>query len=143
MHDHDRYKTTNDEEYMNQSQLEYFKGRLLSWRSELLSVTEHSRNGLKEANLNTPDLFDIASKNIELALDIEDMERKTKKLVLIDKALSRICAGEYGYCDLSGEEIGLRRLEVQPTASLCIEVQEMLERNQQMVGGFRQVECFM
>lgn len=143
MHDHDTYRPTEDEEYMNPNQLEYFKVRLLDWRRELLSFTESSRNELKEGNLNTPDLFDVASKNIELALDIDDMERKTKKLTLIDKALSRISCGEYGYCDLSGEEIGLRRLEVQPTANLCIEVQEMLERSQQVPGGYRQVECFM
>lgn len=142
MQDHDRYRPSEDEDYMNPDQLEYFKKRLLNWRRELLTTAENSKNGLKDARLNTPDFCDVATKNIELALDIEDMERKSKKLDLIDKALSRISSGEYGYCDLSGDEIGLRRLEVQPTAHLCIEVQEMLERSQQLVAGYRQVECF-
>lgn len=143
MNDHNSYKPTENEEYMNPSQLLYFRERLLNWRKELLSTTKSSRNDLKETNGQAPDLFDVASKNIDLAIDIEDMERRGRDIVLIDKALSRINSGEYGYCDLSGEEIGIRRLDAQPTATLCIQVQEMLERNSQMNRPCRPIECFV
>lgn len=143
MRDHDTYRPTEEEEYMNPRQLEYFREKLTSLRRELLSITEISRNELKDTALNAADIFDVASQNMDLALDIEDIERKSKKLVLIEKALLKMNSGEYGYCALTEEEIGLRRLEAQPTATLCIEVQEMLERNNQIGSPYRSVECCM
>jgi DnaK suppressor protein len=135
---HAPYQPTDEEEYMNPKQLDFFKALLLDMRRDLMSATDHAKNDLKEALLNTPDIFDVASKNAELALDIEDLERTRRSLEQIDKALSRINSGEYGFCDLTGEEIGIRRLQAQPVATLCIEVQEMLERNNQMAGQQRQ-----
>lgn len=143
MQNNTSYRPTDEEEYMNPQQLDFFKNQLLIKRRELMNVTNSAKSDLKEALLNTPDIFDVASKNTELALDIEDMERTRKSLDLIDKALSKINAGEYGYCELTGEEIGIRRLEAQPVATLCIEVQEMLERNNQMAGPQRQTNYLM
>lgn len=143
MNDHDTYRPTEKEEYMNPRQLLYFRENLLSWRKELLSTTESSRNELKETNQHAPDLFDVVSKNINLAVDLADMGRKSREITLIDKALSRINSGEYGYCVFSGEEIGVRRLDAQPAATLCIQVQELLERNSPINAPCRPVECFV
>ncbi len=125
----DTYQPTDHEEYMNPRQIEYFRNRLLSWRCELMSAAHSVKSDLKEQIVNTPDIFDIASKYNELDHDIKGMERARSRLTLIDKALEKINSGEYGYCELTGDEIGIGRLKAQPVATLCIEVQEMLEKN--------------
>lgn len=142
MTDGKTYNPTENEEYMNPNQLHYFELKLLERRKELLSFSQESKNELKDKPGNAPDPFDVATRNTEFAMGVEDMERNRKSLITIDKALARINSGEYGYCDLSGEEIGIRRLQAQPTATLCVEVQEMLEKNSQMTTHVRPEECF-
>lgn len=134
MKDVQQYSPSDDEIYMNQNQIQYFKDLLLARRRELFSESDVTKSELKDQELNAPDIFDVASKNIELALDFEVIERNRKSLILIDKALSKIHSGEYGYCELTGEEIGVKRLQAQPTATLCIEAKEMLERQMQVKG---------
>ena len=123
------YQPTDQEEYMNPRQVEYFRSRLLAWRCELMNSAHSVKSDLRESTVNTPDIFDVASKYNELEHDIKDMERARARLALIDKALEKINSGEYGYCELTGDEIGIGRLQAQPVATLCIEVQELLEKN--------------
>lgn len=128
------YQPTDQEEYMNPRQVEYFRNRLLNWRYELMSSSHSVKSDLKELTVNTPDIFDVASKYNELEHDIKDMERARARLSLIDKALEKINSGDYGYCELTGDEIGIGRLQAQPVATLCIEVQETLEKNNREIG---------
>ena len=130
----DTYQPTDHEEYMNPRQVEYFRNRLLNWRYELMSSSHSVKSDLKESTVNTPDIFDVASKYHELEHDIKDMERARARLTLIDKALEKINSGDYGYCELTGDEIGIGRLQAQPVATLCIEVQETLEKNNREIG---------
>lgn len=126
------YTPHENEEYMNPRQLHYFKTRLLNWQKKLHKAASAARSELKQGKESCADIFDLAANNTDFALGIGDIERNRKSLVQIDQALARIKSGEYGYCDLTGEEIGVKRLSAQPTATLCIEVQEMLERNNQI-----------
>ncbi len=134
MKDIKQYIPCEDEEYMNQKQIQYFKDLLLQRRRELFCKSDVTKNTLKDQDLNAPDIFDVASKNIDLALDFEVIERNRQSLILIDKALAKINSGEYGFCELTGEEIGVKRLTAQPTATLCIEAKEMLERQVHVKG---------
>ena len=87
----------------------------------------------KNTQVNRPDIFDVASKYSDLDNDIKNIERASERLSLIDRALEKINSGEYGYCELTGDEIGIGRLQAQPVATLCIKAQEMLERNSRKV----------
>lgn len=126
--DYGEYEPSEDEEYMSELQLKYFSEKLITLRSQLIKNSESKKNELKDVSLRTPDLFDSATNQEEIVLEIKGIDRQTRQVSLIDRALSRIRAGEYGYCEITGEEIGIKRLQAQPLATLCIEVQEMLER---------------
>lgn len=127
-----KYIPLENEEYMNQRQLEYFEKKLHNKRNELLNKYQNRRDELKENGMRVPDPFDIASKQTEIALDLSGLERHHRELAKIDNALARIKAREYGYCETTGKKIGLKRLEVQPHSTLCIEAMEMLERVQNL-----------
>lgn len=124
-----RYIPTEKEEYMNPRQLYYFESKLLQKRSQILHQSQSIKQELKQNVEPTPDMFDKASNLMGLTRDIHDIERQRLLLSKIDYALIKIKEGEYGYCEATGEEIGLKRLEVQPFATLCLEAQEMSERN--------------
>ena len=119
-----------NEEYLNPIQLAYFENKLRSWRHELIGVSLSAKNDLKETCFGVPDLYDVASAQTEIHVELEGMKRNRGQITLIDKALARINDGSYGYCEMTGEKIGLKRLEIQPTATLCVEAQELLERAQ-------------
>jgi DnaK suppressor protein len=121
------YKPSNNEEYMNPIQLEYFRQKLLSWREELLTNSKDTLQHLKEENWNEPDLNDRASLETETNFELRTRDRYRKLIDKIDAALQRIENGEYGYCEETGEEIGIKRLEARPVATLCIEAQESHE----------------
>lgn len=121
------YKPSEKEEYMNPQQAEFFRQKLLAWREELLDESRATMDHLKEENLNEPDLNDRASVETDTALELRTRDRYRKLIDKIDAALSRLDRGEYGYCEETGEEIGLRRLEARPIATLCIEAQERHE----------------
>lgn len=121
------YKPSDDEEYMNPQQLEYFRQKLLEWKSSLLEESRETLTHLKEENWNEPDLNDRASIETDTAIELRTRDRYRKLLDKIEEALVRIEKNEYGYCEETGEPIGLKRLEARPVATLCIEAQERHE----------------
>lgn len=121
------YKPTDKEEYMSPLQLAYFRKKLLDWRSELLEESRETLDHLKEENWQEPDINDRASVEAEASLELRTRNRYRKLLDKIDAAIRRIDDGSYGYCEESGEEIGVKRLEARPIATLTIEAQERHE----------------
>jgi DnaK suppressor protein len=124
----EEYCPTETEEYMNQLQQEYFRKRLNVWRCELVSATRNFVQTLKESTLRKPDPLDQSTIITDMAIDFQTRYRQQQLIKEIDYALAKIEDGEYGYCEISGEEIGLKRLLARPIATMCIEVQERYER---------------
>lgn len=122
------YKPSEKEEYMNKNQLEYFRQKLLKWRDELLAESQETINNLKEENWREPDLADRASLETDAAVELRTRNRYLKLIGKIDAALERIANGEFGYCEETGEPIGLKRLEARPVATMTIEAQERHEK---------------
>ena len=122
------YRPSEDEDFMNPLQLEYFRQKLLRWRDELLADSSGTLRHLKEESLLKPDLTDRASLETERAIELRTRDRERKLISKIDAALSRLDAGTYGYCEETDEPIGIRRLEARPIATLSIEAQERHER---------------
>ena len=122
------YKPSPKEEYMSPIQLEYFRQKLLTWRAELIQESESTISHLKEENWQESDINDRATLETDAALELRTRDRYRKLVNKIDSALSRVADGSYGYCDETGEEIGLFRLEARPIATLTVEAQEKHER---------------
>ncbi|MCQ2741584.1 MAG: RNA polymerase-binding protein DksA [Alphaproteobacteria bacterium] len=122
------YKPSQDEDYMNEMQLEYFRQKLLEWKKSLLGQSKDTLDDLKQGGLNQPDQIDRASLESDKALELRTRDRARKLISKIDEALKRIEDGTYGYCEETGDPIGLERLEVRPVATLSIEAQERHER---------------
>ncbi|MEQ1705243.1 MAG: RNA polymerase-binding protein DksA [Rickettsiales bacterium] len=122
------YKPSEKEEYMNKNQLEYFKQKLLAWREELITESQETINNLKEENWQEPDLSDRASLETEAGVELRTRNRYLKLIGKIDSALRRIEEGNYGYCEETGDPIGLKRLEARPIATMTIEAQERHEK---------------
>ena len=122
------YRPSDREEFMNPLQLEYFRQKLLRWRSELLEESSETLIHLKEESLSEPDITDRATLETERSLELRTRDRERKLIAKIDAALERIQDGTYGYCEETDEPIGLRRLEARPIATLSIEAQERHER---------------
>ncbi len=122
------YHPSDDEEFMNPLQVEYFRQKLLRWRTELLSDTTDTLQHLKEESLLKPDLTDRASLETERAIELRTRARERRLISKIDAALGRLDEGTYGYCEETEEPIGIRRLEARPIATLSIEAQERHER---------------
>jgi len=122
------YRPSEDEEFMNPMQREYFRQKLLSWRSELLQESSETLKHLQEESLSEPDIADRASLETDRSLELRTRDRERKLIARIDDALQRIDEGTYGYCEETSEPISLRRLEARPIATLSIEAQERHER---------------
>lgn len=122
------YKPSKDEEYMCPMQLEYFRQKLINWKEELLKESGVTIEDLKEGGLNEPDLNDRASNETEKALELRTRDRMRKLIKKINQALERIEDGSYGYCEETGDPIGLDRLEARPVTTMTIEAQERHER---------------
>jgi len=122
------YRPTDEEEFMNPLQLEYFRQKLLRWRAELLAESTETLQHLKEESLAEPDITDRASLETERAIELRTRDRERKLISKIDAALVRIEDGSYGYCEETDEPISLRRLEARPIATLSLEAQERHER---------------
>jgi DnaK suppressor protein len=122
------YRPSDAEEFMNPLQVEYFRRKLLRWRSELLKEADDTLTSLQNGGLQEPDLTDRASAETDRALELRTRDRARKLIGKIDAALERIENGTYGYCEETGEPISLRRLEARPIATLSIEAQERHER---------------
>jgi DnaK suppressor protein len=122
------YQPTESEKYMNPKQLDYFRNKLTTWRDELLKESQETINNLKEENWREPDLSDRASLETEAGVELRTRNRYLKLIGKIDAALKRIEDNTYGFCEETGEPIGLKRLEARPIATMTIEAQERHER---------------
>ncbi len=128
------YKPSEKEEYMNDMQLEYFKQKLINWRAELTKESEMTLQDLRENNLREADENDRASNETDQSLELRTRDRMRKLIKKINQALDRIEDGTYGYCEETGEPIGLGRLEARPVATLSIEAQERHERKEKVTA---------
>ncbi|MEZ5751901.1 MAG: RNA polymerase-binding protein DksA [Paracoccaceae bacterium] len=128
----DDYKPAEDEPFMNERQLEYFRRKLLAWKEELLSESKETLADLATSGRNLPDMADRASEETDRALELRTRDRQRKLVSKIDSALRRIDNGEFGYCEVSGEPISLKRLDARPIATMTLEAQERHERSERV-----------
>ncbi|MFV0492390.1 MAG: RNA polymerase-binding protein DksA [Pseudorhodobacter sp.] len=128
----DDYRPAEDEPFMNARQLEYFRRKLLIWRQELLDQSAETIEGLQGSARNVPDIADRASEETDRALELRTRDRQRKLVSKIDSALRRIESGEYGFCEVTGEPISLRRLDARPIATMTLEAQERHERRERV-----------
>jgi len=124
------YTPSEDEEFMNPMQMEYFRQMLLNWRSELIQEAGETLNNLNSGNLQQPDMADRASLETDHQLELRTRDRERKLIIKIDEALARIENGSYGFCQDTDEPIGLKRLMARPIAVLSLEAQERHERQE-------------
>jgi DnaK suppressor protein len=122
------YRPSDDEEFMNERQLAYFRQKLLSWKENILKESQETLDQLKSESLREPDIADRASSETDWSLELRTRDRQRKLINKIDSALRRIDEGEYGYCEVTGEPISLGRLEARPIATMTVEAQERHER---------------
>jgi DnaK suppressor protein len=126
------YRPSEDEPFMNDRQLEYFKQKLLDWKEDILKESRETVTHLQAETENHPDLADRASSETDRALELRTRDRQRKLISKIDEALRRIEDGNYGYCEETGEPIGIARLEARPIATLSLEAQERHERRERV-----------
>jgi DnaK suppressor protein len=126
------YAPADDEAFMNDRQVEYFKRKLVDWKSDLLSETKDTIEGLQDGTRNIPDVADRASEETDRALELRTRDRQRKLVSKIDAALRRIAEGEYGYCEVTGDPISLKRLDARPIATMSLEAQERHERREKV-----------
>jgi len=125
------YKPTLKEQYMNPVMLEYFRNKLIKWKAELLKESDVTLKELQDdGGMQEPDITDRASAETEVALEMRTRDRQRKLIRKIDEAIERIDRNDYGYCEETGEPIGVKRLEARPIATLSIEAQERHERRE-------------
>jgi len=128
----DDYRPAEDEPFMNERQVEYFRRKLLNWRSELQSDSKETIEGLQDSTRNIPDVADRASEETDRALELRTRDRARKLVGKIDAALRRIDEGEFGYCSVTGDPISLKRLDARPIATMSLEAQEKHERREKV-----------
>ena len=126
------YKPAEDEPFMNERQLEYFRRKLLKWKSELLAGSRETIEALQDGTRAIPDVADRASEETDRALELRTRDRQRKLVAKIDAALRRIEEGEFGYCEKTGEPISLKRLDARPIATMTLEAQERHERREKV-----------
>jgi DnaK suppressor protein len=126
------YRPSPDEPFMNERQLNYFKQKLLNWKEDILRESRETVTHLQLETENHPDLADRASSETDRALELRTRDRQRKLISKIDDALHRIEEGVYGFCEETGEPIGLARLEARPIATLSLEAQERHERRERV-----------
>ena len=126
------YTPAEDEPFMNERQLEYFRNALIKWKAELLEDSRETIEGLQDGTRNIPDVADRASEETDRALELRTRDRQRKLVAKIDAALRRIEDGEYGYCEMTGEPISLKRLIARPIATMTLEAQERHERREKV-----------
>ncbi|MFC6620780.1 RNA polymerase-binding protein DksA [Novosphingobium panipatense] len=126
------YISEPNEEYMNEAQQEYFRKLLLAWKRSILDASAGTLQQLQDGPLREPDLNDRASSETDWGIELRTRDRQRKLIAKIDSALRRIEEGEYGYCEVTGEPIGLGRLEARPIATMTVEAQEAHERREKV-----------
>ena len=128
----DDYRPAEDEPFMNERQLEYFRRKLVVWKQELMDQSAETVEALQDSGRNVPDIADRASEDTDRALELRTRDRQRKLVSKIDAALRRIENGDYGYCEVSGEPISLKRLDARPIATMTLEAQEKHERRERV-----------
>ncbi|MCG6904038.1 MAG: RNA polymerase-binding protein DksA [Rhodobacter sp.] len=128
----DDYQPAEDEPFMNDRQLEYFRRKLLSWKNDLMGENKITIEGLQGSARAVPDIADRASEETDRALELRTRDRQRKLVGKIDAALRRIDKGEFGYCEVTGEPISLKRLDARPIATMSLEAQERHERREKV-----------
>ena len=129
------YKPTKKEKFMNTKMKEYFRLKLTNWKNELLKESVQTLANLqKEENTAKPDITDRASEEIERSFELRTRDRERKLINKIEAAIKKIEDGSYGYCEETGEPIGLKRLEARPVATLSLEAQEMHEKLEKKIN---------
>jgi DnaK suppressor protein len=126
------YRPSEDEPFMNERQIEYFRQKLLNWKDDILRESRETLGHLQRETENHPDLVDRASSETDRSLELRTRDRQRKLISKIEEALRRIEDGSYGYCEDTGEPIGLARLDARPTATLSLEAQERHERRERV-----------
>ena len=126
------YRPSADEDFMSERQLAYFRRKLLDWRDSILREASLTLETLKAEPLREPDITDRAASETDWGIELRTRDRQRKVISKIDAALRRIEAGEYGYCDVTGEPISLQRLEARPIATMTLEAQERHERDEKI-----------
>jgi len=126
------YVPSDDEEYMSAQQLGYFRELLIEWKRSILDASRGTLQQLQDGPIREPDLNDRASSETDWGIELRTRDRQRKLISKIDSALRRIEEGEYGYCDVTGEPIGLRRLIARPIATMTVEAQEAHERREKI-----------
>jgi len=126
------YVPSENEEFMNSRQRAYFRAKLVAWKNDILREARETLEHLAEESANHPDLADRASSETDRAIELRARDRQRKLISKIDAAMQRIDEGTYGYCEETGEPIGLKRLDARPIATLSIEAQERHERREKV-----------
>jgi DnaK suppressor protein len=126
------YRPSEDEDFMNSRQRDYFRRKLEAWKGEILRESRETLDNLQEESTNHPDMADRASSESDRALELRTRDRQRKLISKIDAALKRIEDGTYGYCEETGDPIGLARLDARPIATLSLEAQELHERREKV-----------
>ena len=129
------YKPTQKERFMSAKMKEYFRLKLKDWKNELLKESSQTLTNMqKEENTAKPDITDRASEEIERSFELRTRDRERKLINKIEAALRRIKEGSYGYCEETGEPIGIKRLEARPVATLSLEAQEIHEKKEKKIN---------
>ena len=128
------YKPTKKEKFMNAKMKEYFRQKLVSWKKDLLKESSQTLSNLQSENEAKPDITDRASEEIDRSFELRTRDRERKLINKIDAALQRIDDGSYGYCDETGDQISIKRLEARPVATLSLEAQEMHEKAEKRIN---------
>ena len=126
------YRPSDDEPFMNPRQRDYFRNKLHTWKEDILRESRETLENLQEESQNHPDMADRASSESDRSLELRTRDRQRKLISKIDAALKRIDDGTYGYCEETGEPIGIARLDARPIATLSLEAQEMHERREKV-----------
>jgi len=129
------YVEKKGEEYMNDNHKLHFRGLLLNWRAELMEEVDRTVSHMKDEAANFPDPADRASQEEEFSLELRTRDRERKLIKKIDSTLELIENDDYGYCNACGVEIGIRRLEARPTATLCVDCKTLAEIKEKQIGG--------
>ena len=129
------YKAKKGEEYMNEKQKEHFRGILKNWRAELMEEVDRTVTHMKDEAANFPDPADRATQEEEFSLELRTRDRERKLIKKIESTLELIDQDDYGYCDACGVEIGIKRLEARPTATLCIDCKTLEEIKERQEHG--------
>lgn len=128
----DDYRPAEDEAFMNERQIEYFRRKLTDWRNDLLDGSKQTIESLQDGTRNIADVSDRASEETDRSLELRTRDRQRKLVSKIDAALRRIEEGEFGYCIVTGDPISLKRLDARPIATMSLEAQERHERREKV-----------